>query len=189
NKEIPSGKLPLDIGAVVCNLGTVNAIYEAISYHKPLIERVITISGEGIKNPKNVIALVGTKTSALLSFAGGYNVEEPEKLISGGPMMGFAFADEETPVLKGTSGILALLPPQEIKTLACVSCGNCVRHCPMGLSPNKMYRNIKNGLYQEAMDLGLLDCKECGCCAFSCPSGIPLVQSFRMGKKLGRRKK
>lgn len=189
NKEIPSGKLPIDIGAVVCNLGTVNAIYEAISFHKPLIERVITISGEGIKMPKNVIALVGTKTSALLSFAGGYNVEEPEKLISGGPMMGFAFADEETPVLKGTSGILALLPPQEIKTLACVSCGNCVRHCPMGLSPNKMYRNIKNGLYQEAMDLGLLDCKECGCCAFSCPSGIPLVQSFRMGKKLGRRKK
>jgi electron transport complex, RnfABCDGE type, C subunit len=190
NKEIPSGKLPLDIGAVVCNLGTVNAIYEAVKFHKPLFERVITISGEAIAEPKNVIAPIGTKTSALLSYAGGYrDGVECDKLISGGPMMGFAFWDEDTPVLKGTSGILALRTEEKLQTYPCVACGNCVRHCPMGLSPNKMFRNIKNGLYQNAMDLGLMDCKECGCCAFSCPSGLPLVQMFRLGKKLGRKKK
>ena len=188
-KEIPSGKLPLDIGAVVCNLGTVNALYEAVCYHKPLIERVVTVSGEGINTPKNVLALVGTKVSDLLSYCGGLKEDKVERLVSGGPMMGFAFADEDVPVVKGTSGILALVKGKELKQLPCVSCGNCVRHCPMGLSPNKMYRNIMNGNYQEALDLGLLDCKECGCCSFSCPSALNLVQAFKLGKKMMRRLK
>ncbi len=188
-KEIPSGKLPLDIGAVVCNLGTVNAIYEAVCYHKPLIERIVTVSGEGITTPKNVSALIGTKVSDLIAFCGGLKGENVERLISGGPMMGFAFADEEVPVLKGTSGILALEKGKQLKELPCVSCGNCVRHCPMGLSPNKMYRCIINGKYQEALDLGLLDCKECGCCSFSCPSALDLVQAFKLGKKMSRRLK
>lgn len=188
DREIPSGKLPLDIGAVVCNFGTAHAIYEAVVLHKPLFERVVTISGEAINNPINVIAPIGTKVSALLEAAGGYR-DNLSELVSGGPMMGFAFSDEDTPIVKGTSGILALPIMDESKTFPCVSCGKCTAHCPMGLQPNKMFRNIKNGKYQEAMDLGLMDCKECGCCSFSCPSHIPLVQGFKLGKKLGRKKK
>ena len=102
-------------------------------------------------------------------------------------MMGFAFADEEAPVLKGTSGILAL-KAEVVNEGVCVSCGKCVAHCPIGLMPNKMFRNIKNGRYMEALDLGLLDCKECGCCAFICPAHLPLVQGFKLGKKMSRRK-
>ena len=104
-------------------------------------------------------------------------------------MMGFAFALEETPVTKGTSGLLALPVMMAKDTMPCVSCGKCVEHCPMGLMPNKMFRNIKYGNYQAAMDYGLMDCKECGCCAFSCPSHIPLVQGFKLGKKMGRKAK
>ncbi|MDD7008055.1 MAG: electron transport complex subunit RsxC [Spirochaetales bacterium] len=186
-REIPSGKLPIDIGAVVCNIGTTYAVYEAAVFHKPLIERIITVSGEGITKPGNFLAPIGTKTSDLIAAAGGYNTEEIGELVSGGPMMGFAFADEDTPVTKGSSGILALLPVK-IDTGVCVSCGQCVQHCPMGLMPNKMFRNIRYGNYQTAMELGLMDCKECGCCAYICPAHLPLVQGFKLGKKMGRKK-
>ncbi len=188
NREIPSGKLPLDVGAVVCNLGTSFAIYEAVVKNKPLFERVVTISGEAINSPKNVIAPIGTKISDLIAYAGGTK-DDFRELVSGGPMMGFAVSDEETPMVKGTSGILALPLLVEDKTFPCVSCGRCTAHCPMGLQPNKMFRNIKNGNYQAAMDMNLMDCKECGCCAYSCPSHLPLVQAFKLGKKLGRKKK
>lgn len=189
NREIPSGKLPLDIGAVVCNLGTAYAIYEAAKLHKPLFERVITISGESVVEPKNVIAPIGTKFSYLLEYAGGVK-DDLSELISGGPMMGFGVSDDQTPTLKGSSGLLAVpLTIDDSKQFPCVSCGKCVQHCPMGLQPNKMFRLIKNGRYQEAMsDYSLMDCKECGCCAYTCPSHIPLVQGFKLGKKLGRRK-
>ena len=186
-KEVPSGGLPIDIGAVVCNIGTVYAVYEAAVFRKPLIERIVTVSGEAVREPKNLLVPIGARICDLIAFCGGYSTDEPDKLISGGPMMGFAFADEETPVTKGTSGILALMaeaPDQGV----CVSCGKCVAHCPMGLMPNRMFRNIKYGRYQEAMDLGLMDCKECGCCAFICPAHLPLVQGFKLGKKMGRRK-
>ena len=187
NREVPSGKLPIDIGAVVCNLGTAYAIYEAAVFHKPLIERVITVSGEAITTPKNILAPIGTKASDLISYCGGYNTQEIGELVSGGPMMGFAFSDEDTPMIKGSSGLLALLPVK-LDTGVCVSCGKCVQHCPMGLMPNKMFRNIKYKNYQVAMDLGLMDCKECGCCAYICPAHLPLVQGFKLGKKLGRKK-
>ena len=186
-KEIPSGKLPVGMGAVVCTLGTSYAVYEAAVFHKPLIERVITISGEAITTPKNLLAPIGTKATDLLQYCGGYNTEEVGELVSGGPMMGFAFSDEDTPMTKGSSGLLALLP-EKLDTGVCVSCGKCVQHCPMGLMPNKMFRNIKYKNYQEAMDLGLMDCKECGCCAYICPAHLPLVQGFKLGKKLGRKK-
>ena len=187
NREVPSGKLPIDIGAVVCNLGTAYAIYEAAVFHKPLIERVITVSGEAITTPKNILAPIGTKASDLISYCGGYNTQEIGELVSGGPMMGFAFSDEDTPMIKGSSGLLALLPVK-LDTGVCVSCGKCVQHCPMGLMPNKMFRNIKYKNYLVAMDLGLMDCKECGCCAYICPAHLPLVQGFKLGKKLGRKK-
>lgn len=187
DREVPSGGLPIDIGAVVCNIGTCYAVYEAAVHHKPLIERVVTVSGEGIKEPRNILAPIGARVADLIAFCGGYGVEEPDRLISGGPMMGFAFADEDTPIVKGTSGILALID-EPLNEGVCVSCGKCVAHCPMGLMPNRMFRNIKNGRYQEALDLGLLDCKECGCCAYICPAHLPLVQGFKLGKKMSRRR-
>lgn len=186
-REVPSGKLPIDVGTVVCNIGTAYAIYEACVFHKPLIERVVTVSGEGIAHPRNILAPIGAKAGDLIAFAGGYSRDDVDRLVSGGPMMGFAFADEDAPVTKGTSGILALID-EPLETGVCVSCGKCVSHCPMGLMPNRMFRNIKYGNYQAALDMGLLDCKECGCCAFICPAHLPLVQGFKLGKKMGRRK-
>ena len=187
-REVPSGKLPLDVGAVVCNIGTTYAIYEAVRFHKPLIERVCTVSGESVCDPKNVIAPIGTKFSDLIAFAGGAR-EDLVSLIAGGPMMGFAVADTDTPMVKGSGGVLMLPRMLDDISFPCVLCGKCVQHCPMGLMPNKMFRNIKYGNYKAAMDLGLMDCKECGCCAYTCPSHLPLVQGFKLGKKLGRQAK
>lgn len=187
-KEVPSGKLPLDVGAVVCNASTAYAIYEAVRFHKPLFERICTISGESVNNPKNVIAPIGTKFSDLIAYAGGAK-DDLVSLIGGGPMMGFAVADPDTPMVKGSGGVLMLPKMIDDVSFPCVLCGKCVQHCPMGLQPNKMFRNIKYGNYQAAMDLGLMDCKECGCCAYTCPSHLPLVQGFKLGKKLGRKKK
>ena len=188
NREVPSGKLPLDVGAVVCNLGSCYAMYEAAVYHKPLIERVITVSGESINEPKNLIAPIGTKFSDLIACCGGEK-DNAVSMVAGGPMMGFAVYDEETPMVKGSGGLLLLPKMYEEASFPCVLCGKCVQHCPMGLQPNLMFRNIKYGNYQVALDLGLMDCKECGCCAYTCPSQLPLVQGFKLGKKMARRLK
>ena len=176
------------MGAVVANVSTCFAVYEAVALGKPLIERVVTVSGEGVARPCNVLAPIGTKASDLYAFAGGLR-DEVYKLVSGGPMMGFAFSDEETPITKGGGGLLALEPGRPAKTYPCVSCSKCVQHCPMGLMPNRMYRLITHDSVDEALAIGLMDCKECGCCAYSCPSGIPLVQGFKLGKKMARSKK
>jgi len=188
NREIPSGKLPLDVGAVVANIGTCNAIYEAIVLGKSLYERVISVTGECIANPKNVLAPIGTKVSDLLAFCGGFK-SEPEKLVSGGPMMGFSFFDVETPITKGSSGLLALAPQKKVRQTACLNCGRCVAACPIGLMPAKLYRYITNGEYEMAMQTSLMDCKECGCCSFVCPAHLSLVHTMKTGKKLGRKKK
>ena len=188
NREIPSGKLPLDVGAVVCNVGTCNAIYQAIVFHRPLVERIVSVTGECIAHPKNILAPIGTKTSDLIAFCGGFR-SEPEKLISGGPMMGFAFFSQDTPICKGTSGILALPPQKPIRQTPCLNCGKCVAACPIGLEPARMYRYITAGDYALAMANDLMDCKECGCCSFSCPAHLPLVQAMKTGKKMGRKKK
>lgn len=188
NREIPSGKLPLDVGAVVANIGTCNAIYEAIVLGKSLYERIISVTGECIANPKNILAPVGTKVSDLLSFCGGFK-SEPEKLVSGGPMMGFSFFDTETPITKGSSGLLALPPAKKVRRTACLNCGRCVAACPIGLMPAKLYRLVDHGQYEEAMQTSLMDCKECGCCSFVCPAHLPLVHTMKTGKKMGRKKK
>jgi electron transport complex protein RnfC len=189
NREIPSGKLPLDIGAVVVNIGTCFAIYEACVLNKPLIDRVVCVSGECIKNPKNLIVPVGTAISELIDYCGGFK-EEPDKIISGGAMMGFAFASLDIPVVKGTSGVIAIMDENKAIETACISCGKCVGVCPIGLMPTMLYRNIKSGNYEVALNkYSLMDCKECGCCAYICPAHIPLVHAFKTGKKLARRKK
>lgn len=187
NREIPSGKLPLDVGGVVVNAGTAWAIYNCIVYNKPLYERIVTVSGPCVSKPSNFIVPIGTKVSYLFEKAGGF-IQEPDKLISGGPMMGFAFFDEETPITKGTSGILAIKDEKSHVQTHCLSCGRCVASCPIGLQPTKLYALITHGKYEEAMKLNLMDCKECGCCTYSCPAHLELVQAFKTGKKMGRKK-
>lgn len=186
-REIPSGKLPLDVGAVVVNVGTTYAVYEALAYGKPLYERIVTVTGDCIAQPCNVIAPIGAKVKDLIAFAGGFS-KEPDKLVSGGPMMGFAFYDEETPIAKGTSGILAITDEKDYRKSACLNCGKCVAACPIGLVPTKLYSLITHARYEETMANHLMDCKECGCCSFSCPAHLDLVHAMKFGKRMGRKK-
>ncbi len=189
-KEIPSGGLPMDVGAVVSNAGTLAAIFDAVVYHKPLIERIVTVAGGAVKTPANVKARVGTRISELIEECGGFS-ELPYKVVSGGPMMGFTVYDLDTPITKGTSGILALTAAEvnDARQTACIQCGRCVRACPMGLEPTILYKLISNFDYEAAVSQGLMDCRECGCCGYSCPARIPLVQGLRVGKRMARRKK
>jgi Na+-translocating ferredoxin:NAD+ oxidoreductase subunit C len=190
DKEVPSGGLPIDIGAVVSNVGTIFAIYEAVAFSKPLIERIVTVSGKAIKQPGNFKVRIGTTVGNLIDECGGL-VKEPQKLVMGGPMMGFAVCDLDTPVTKGTSGILALTPRECRRSArtACIQCGRCIQVCPMGLQPTKLYKNIEHMKYENALDLDLMDCKECGCCGFICPANLPLVQSMRLGKAMAKKRK
>jgi len=189
-REVPSGGLPLDIGAVVSNVGTMQAIYEAVVLDKPLIERVVTISGSIIRNPANLKVRLGTPLSELIEECGGFT-ESPAKLIAGGPMMGFAVLDADTPVTKGLSGVIALSRRQVRSPLQtpCIACGRCVKACPMGLQPTVLYKWIEHGEYEEALKEGLMDCKECGCCGYSCPARIPLIQGMKLGKVMSRKNK
>ncbi|MCK5674462.1 MAG: electron transport complex subunit RsxC [Spirochaetales bacterium] len=189
-REVPSGALPIEIGCVVSNVGTVHAIYEAVVLGKPLIERVITISGGAIKNPQNLKARIGTPISSLIEECGGFT-EKPVKVVVGGPMMGFAIYDLDTPVTKGTSGVLALTA-REVKgaaQTACISCGRCIAACPMGLNPTTLFKYIDHSEYDSAENIGLMDCKECGSCGYVCLARIPLIQGFRLGKRMLRTKK
>ena len=190
DREVPSGGLPMEIGAVVSNVGTVFAVYEAVVLRKPLIERIVTVSGKAIKNPANLKARIGTPIGSLIEECGGFT-SVPEKVIVGGPMMGFTAADLDIPVTKGTSGILALTRKEikEGKTTHCLECGRCITVCPMGLSPTLLYKLIDHGLYEEALEEGLMDCKECGCCGFTCPAHIHLVQAMKLGKFMAKKRK
>ncbi|MCL2792340.1 MAG: electron transport complex subunit RsxC [Spirochaetaceae bacterium] len=190
DKEVPSGKLPLHIGAVVTNVGTVFAIYEAIVFGKPLIERIVTVSGKGIKKPSNLKVRIGTKVGDLIEDCGGLT-DDAVSIVMGGPMMGFSMVSLDTPVTKGTSGILALTQKEicKGKETACLMCGRCVKACPIGLMPTRLYKKIAYRMYEEAMRMNLMDCKECGCCGYVCPANVPLVQGFRLGKKMANKQK
>ena len=188
-REVPSGGLPLAIGAVVSNVSTIYAIYEAIVFSKPVIDRVLTVSGGAVRSPGNYRVRVGTPIGQLVEECGGFT-EVPERIVVGGPMMGFTALDLDAPVTKGTSGILALRS-KEIKRASrtpCIGCGECVSVCPLGLNPTRLFKLVDHLELEQAVEDGLMDCKECGCCSYSCPARIPLVQGMRLGKQLHIRK-
>jgi len=184
NRKVPAGGLPMDVGCLVHNVGTAKAIYDAISSNKPLYERVLTVTGKGIKEPKNLLVRIGTPFQNLIDFCGGLT-EDAVKIINGGPMMGIAQHTLEVPVTKGTSGILALTK-KEIALAdpaPCIRCARCVDACPMNLLPNTIARLVEFKKFDEAYHMGVLDCIECGACAFVCPSKIRHVHSFKYGKQ------
>ena len=186
NREVPCRGLPMDVKVVVQNVGTALAIYEAVRYSKPLIERVVTITGRGIKEPKNMMVRIGTLLSELVEQCGGL-ADNSVKLIVGGPMMGFAQWTLDIPVVKGTSGILALTEKEYVSSeeySPCIRCGSCIDVCPMGLNPSMISILAEKGFYEEAKAYNLFDCFECGSCAFVCPSNRPIIQFIRLAKSL-----
>jgi len=182
-KQVPSGGLPSEVGVLVENTGTTVAIYDAVVKDLPFIERTTTVSGYGIENPSNVIAPIGTPYQDLIDFCGGPK-DGVKKIISGGPMMGFAQATAETTTTKTTSGLL-LLTAKEIsqyESAPCISCGRCIAACPMNLMPAELSQFCEAEDFESAAEHRVMDCMECGCCAFSCPAHRPLVQHFRTAK-------
>jgi len=183
NREVPSGKLPVEVGCVVNNVGTALAVYEAVQKNKPLFERVVTVTGKSVTKPANFLVRVGTPISELIDKAGGLP-PDTGKIISGGPMMGKALASLDTPVVKGTSGIL-LMTDRESKRVVvqtCIRCGNCITVCPMGLEPYLLSNLIQHEDLENAEKEGIMDCIECGSCQYTCPSGRPLLDYIRVGK-------
>ncbi|WP_420265388.1 electron transport complex subunit RsxC [Candidatus Magnetominusculus dajiuhuensis] len=186
NREVPAGGLPMDVGVVVQNVGTAYAIYEACRAGKPLVERVVSVTGQGVVSPKNLKARIGTPVAQLLEVCGGLK-GGAVKVISGGPMMGFAIYDLDTPVTKGTSGIVVMEDNQivhRVKFNHCIRCGRCVEACPMGLMPLMLSVYSEKGLYSDAKDYHLFDCFECGSCTYVCPSKRPIVQQVRLAKTM-----
>ena len=188
NREVPSGGLPLDVGAVVHNVGTAFAVYEAVQKNKPLIERIVTVTGKSVEKPTNLRVRIGTPVKDLIEAAGGVP-ENTGKIISGGPMMGKAIADLNVPVIKGTSGIL-LIPEEQAKrdeTVSCIRCGKCVTVCPMGLEPYLLLTLSQKQFYDRAEQEQVMDCIECGSCSYMCPSSQPILDYIRLGKsKVGK---
>ena len=189
-REIPSAKLPADAGTVICNVGTLCSISDAFRLGKPLIERSLTISGLGVNKPCNIRVPVGTLISDLMPSVFSIKEGEVVKIISGGPMMGFAMASAAFPVVKGTSGVTFLTSKETYigEEDQCISCGSCVSTCAMRLNPVLIIRELKAGNYEKAKKFGLMDCIECGCCAFVCPAHISIVQRVRLGKGIIRQK-
>ena len=186
-REVPPGQLPTAVGCAVFNVSTYAAIYRAVRLGMPLIQRIVTISGEAIAQPQNFIVRIGTPFRDLVEAAGGLH-DTTERVISGGPMMGIAQSDLSVPVIKATNSILCLLKDVNgaAENPVCLRCGKCVSVCPMRLQPLYMYRFTNAGKVEELKRLNILDCMECGSCAFTCPGKLPLVERFRAGKQLVR---
>jgi electron transport complex protein RnfC len=184
DREVPSGRLPMDVGVVVQNVGTVIAIADAVTRGIPLIERVTTVSGGAVKEPKNLLIRIGTTFNDAIEYCGGLT-KHPEKIIMGGPMMGFAQSTMDVPVIKGVSGILAL-SKEDVnhgKESPCIRCGRCVDACPMGLVPSTLSILGQKNFYKEAKEeYNLLDCIECGSCVYVCPAKRNIVQYIRYCK-------
>ena len=186
-REVPSGKLPVAVGCAVFNVSTFAAIHRAVKEGMPLYERIVTVSGEAIAKPQNFIVPIGTPFHDLVEAAGGLH-DKTERVISGGPMMGVAQHDLAVPVVKATNSILCLLKDKNgaAENPVCLRCGKCIVACPMRLQPLYMYRYVKAGRVDELKKLHIMDCMECGSCSFTCPGKLPLVEKFRLGKKMVR---
>lgn len=183
NREVPSGKLPIEVGAVVFNVGTIFAAYEAVQKNKPLVERIVTVTGKSLAEPGNFRTRIGTPVQFLIEQAGGLP-EDTGKVIGGGPMMGKALADLNTPVVKGSSGILVVPEPEAHRNEVepCIRCTKCVSVCPMGLEPYLLMALSERGYFERMEENSVMDCIECGSCSYTCPASRPLVDYIRLGK-------
>jgi len=183
NREVPSGGLPIDVGTVVHNVGTAYAVYEAIQKNKPLVERVVTVSGKELDKPVNLLTRIGTPVSKLIEYAGGLS-DSTAKVVNGGPMMGKAIGSLDVPVTKGTSGIILIKKDEarRKKTGPCIRCSKCISACPMGLEPYLLMTLAEKELYEKAEKNRIMDCMECGSCSFICPANRPLLDYIRLAK-------
>lgn len=183
NRQVSSGALPISTGAVVQNVGTAYAVYEAVIKNKPLFERIVTVTGKSIKNPSNLLVRIGTPMSMLIEEAGGLP-DDTGKVIGGGPMMGKALVNTEIPITKGSSGVL-IMPITEASRKEinnCIRCAKCVSACPMGLEPYLLSALSENADWERMETEKIMDCIECGSCQFTCPAGRPLLDYCRLGK-------
>lgn len=182
-RQVKSGCLPIDAGAVVQNVGTALAVYDAVQKNKPLIDNSITVTGECFPKQSNLLVRVGTPIQYIVDYLGGFP-DDAVKVVSGGPMMGKAIANMDASTMKGTSALLFLTADQTLRKQEsyCIRCGKCAEACPMGLEPFLLNRLARNGMKEELEDNAVQDCIECGCCLYSCPAYIPLLDVIRMAK-------
>ncbi len=183
-RKVPSGKLPIDVGCVVSNLGTAFAVYEAIQKNKPLIENILTVTGKKLPSQHNCLVRIGTTYNDIIKHTIGELPATTGKVISGGTMMGKAVVNLDAPTVKGNSSVLVMDENEARRNpeTACIRCGKCMHACPMGLEPYMFSVLVKNNRIEEAKEHNILDCIECGCCFFSCPANKPLTDEIRLGK-------
>ena len=187
-REVPSGKLPIEVGCVVNNIGTAYAVYEAVQKNKPLVERIVTVTGRTVGHPSNYLVRIGTPVQDILNMVES-DLEKTGKVVSGGPMMGKALNSLEVPVVKGTSGLLLFEEEQasRVPLKTCIRCGRCIQVCPMGLEPILLAQYSARSMWDESESNMVMDCIECGSCHYTCPSGRPLLDYVRLGKnKVGQ---
>ena len=179
-KKIQKGKLTIEKGVIVSNVGTIKAIYDAFFNGKPLIERIVTISGEEVPNAGNYKIRIGTP---LVHIVDSLNITKTDKIIFGGPMMGNKVKEPSTPIIKGTSGVI-FLNEEKIESKNCISCGKCVEVCPMNLIPFDFSKYYEKGRYVKMLNANIFNCIECGACEYVCPSRVPLIESIKNGKEI-----
>jgi len=189
-REVPSGKLPVHLGVLVQNVGSAACIAEVFETGLPLVERIVTVTGQGVAKPANLIVPVGARIRDVLDDCGGLT-PEAEQVVFGGPMMGVVQPDLDAPVVKGTTGIVALTPGEIVEkpALPCIHCGRCLDACPVFLNPERLAALAQLGRYDEMAAAHLSDCMLCGSCSYVCPSGLPLSQMFALSKGAIRRRK
>jgi len=187
-RVVPARALPLAVGVLVQNVATAQAVYEAVRYRRPLLDRIITVTGPGIRDPKNVLAPLGTPLSQLVSFCGGMT-DTTTRVVAGGPMMGRALPRLDLPLLKGMNGLSLLTGagPFENGYDPCIQCGRCVEACPLGLEPDQVSVRVEAGRTLDTEPFGATDCYECGCCTYVCPAERPLLQFMQIAKSALRR--
>jgi len=189
-REVASGKLPVSLGVIVQNVGSAASIAEIFDTGLPLLERIVTVSGPGVREPANLIVPVGTKLGDLLAACGG-TTEDAEEILFGGPMMGVAQSSLDVPIVKGTTGVIVLTTPQinAAESYPCIRCGRCLDACPVFLNPSALADYARTARYEEMEAMHLMDCMLCGSCSYVCPSQIPLAQLFQVSKTSLRRMK